>query len=136
VPVLLAWWGVNNLAGAGHDDFPVPGPYQRCSLGDVEGLAQCVGVPGGAGTGGEVNAIAGHPGRLGLAHVNRVDIRVAGEQLRGPVPGRLPSARCSCPVSGPGAVKEERDDCADVGPSLPGRESRVRRQAGAPRVCP
>jgi MmyB-like transcription regulator ligand binding domain len=49
-----------------------------------------MGVPGGAGAGGEVDAAAGHPGRLGLADVDGVDIDVAGvKHFRHPAVGLL-----------------------------------------------
>ena len=83
-------YGVDDLPGPGHDDRPVAGAQQRGALGDVQGLADGVGVPCRAGARGEVDAAARHPGRLGLAHVDRVDVHVAGEPLLRPLPRGLP----------------------------------------------
>src|SRR4051812_21834315 len=53
VPVLLAGGRPDGLAGADPHDAPVAGADEADPVGDVEGLADGVGVPVGAGTGGE-----------------------------------------------------------------------------------
>jgi hypothetical protein len=64
VPVLLAGWGPDDVAAADNDDSPTPGLHEPDAVGDVEGLAEGVGVPGAAGAGGEANLV--RPGTGGL----------------------------------------------------------------------
>src|SRR5882672_8510069 len=61
VPVLLAVRGEDDVARIDLDDLLTPGLDPAAPLGDVEGLAAGVGVPGGSGAGGEV-----HGGRVEL----------------------------------------------------------------------
>ena len=53
VPVLLIRGSVDDVAGVSFDDVAATGLDQGDALDDVEGLAQGVGVPGGAGAGSE-----------------------------------------------------------------------------------
>jgi hypothetical protein len=82
VPVLLVRRAENGVAGAHACDRAVARPHQADTLRDVQGLAHRVGVPVGAGAGGEADKGDGHPGRL-LAVVDGGDVDVAGEGLRG-----------------------------------------------------
>ena len=55
VPVLLSGRALDGLAGADAYDAPVAGAYETGAVRDVEGLAVGVGVPVGAGFGGEAD---------------------------------------------------------------------------------
>src|ERR1700761_3283707 len=87
VPVFLAGRGVDGVAGTHADDGAVPGGNQTGPVGDVQGLADSVGVPVGPGAGCEADQADDHPGRV-FAPVDRVDINVASEGRRGAFRGR------------------------------------------------
>src|SRR5712691_12046990 len=53
VPVFLAWRGVDGVAGTHADDCAVAGLHEPDAVGNVQGLADGVGVPVGPGAGGE-----------------------------------------------------------------------------------
>src|SRR3984893_10227729 len=128
VPVLLTRRRVDHLARPGHDDFPVPGAKQGDALGDIEGLPNGVGMPRGAGARGEVDAAAGHAGRLGLADVNRVDVHVAGEPLRRPLQRGLLrlNVHLGClPCLGPVVSGRPSSHSTDTTRSSPGQGGRV-----------
>src|ERR1700721_2609114 len=55
VPVLFAVGSEDDIAGPQFDDLLAPGLHSAAPLGDVERLAAVVGMPGGAGTRGEVH---------------------------------------------------------------------------------
>src|SRR6266566_5129619 len=78
VPVLLARRRVDGVAGAHADDGAVAGRDEADAVGDVQRLADGMGVPVGAGAGGEADEADDHPGRV-LAAVDGVDVHVAGE---------------------------------------------------------
>ena len=61
VSVLFAGWRVHGVAGP-HDDDLVSGGDDADAFGDVEGLAEAVAVPCGAGAGGEADRVDAHPG--------------------------------------------------------------------------
>ena len=57
MPVLLVGGCVDDVAGSDLDDVAAPGPSQPGAFGDVEGLAEGVGVPGAAGPGAEADQV-------------------------------------------------------------------------------
>src|SRR2546426_12273962 len=62
VPVPLGG-RVDDVAGADGDDGLATGLDESFALGDVEGLSEAVGVPGGAGAGREVHCADGQARR-------------------------------------------------------------------------
>jgi hypothetical protein len=64
-----------------HDELSAVGLDQADALGDVQGLADRVAVPGGAGAGGEVHHAHTEPRRL-LAFCDHIHPDVPGEPLR------------------------------------------------------
>src|SRR5438445_313614 len=78
VPVFLAGRRVDGIAGTHPDDGAVAGDDKTGPVGDVQGLADGVGVPVGAGAGGEPDQADDHPGGV-FAPVDGVDVNVAGE---------------------------------------------------------
>lgn len=57
VPVPLTWRGIDHVAGTDLDDFAAAGLDQPDALGDIKGLADGVGVPGGADAGAEADGV-------------------------------------------------------------------------------
>ena len=88
VPVVLAGRADDGLAGADAEHRTVAGTDEADSLGDVQGLADGVGVPVGVGAGGEADQCDGHPRRL-FSLVDRGDVDVAGEVRRRCLGGRV-----------------------------------------------
>jgi hypothetical protein len=75
-------WEEDAVAGADDLDRAVLALAQADAFGDEDRLAVRVGVPGGAGAGGEVHACGGEcrgAGRCG----DGVDVDVSGEPVRG-----------------------------------------------------
>ena len=62
VPVVLAGLEEHAVSGSDHLNGPAPALAEPVTLGHVDVLAQGVGVPGGAGAGGEVDAGGLQPG--------------------------------------------------------------------------
>ena len=61
VPVVLTGRADDGVAGADAHHRAVAGADEADALGDVQGLADGVGVPVGAGAGGEADEGDGHP---------------------------------------------------------------------------
>src|SRR6266550_2290228 len=80
VPVLLVVGCVDDIAGADLDGVAAAGLYEPGSFGDVEGLAEGVGVPGAAGPGAEADCVDADARGL-FALGDGVDPYVAGECL-------------------------------------------------------
>lgn len=74
--------GVDDVTRTDLRDFPAAGLDLPDTFGDREGLTEAVGVPGGAGTGGEVDRPHLDAGGV-LAPGNEVDEDIAGEPLGG-----------------------------------------------------
>jgi hypothetical protein len=64
VPVILSGLEEHAVAGVDDLDLSAAALAEPDALGDVDGLAVGVGVPGGAGAGGEVDAAGRKAGRL------------------------------------------------------------------------
>ena len=84
VPVLLVGLEVDAVAGADHLRRRRRGGRQADPVGDVQGLAQRVAVPGGPGAGDEAD-VGAADGGLVVGVADAVDVDVAGEPVRGPV---------------------------------------------------
>src|SRR5215217_7172874 len=79
----------DDVAGADLLDGAAAGLDQALAFGDVQGLADGVGVPGGVGRGGEPDGADPYP--LGFRALgDEVDEDVAGEPLGRALGGRLP----------------------------------------------
>src|SRR5437667_4077508 len=87
VPVLLAGGRIDDIAWVRLDDLAAAGLDQGDALDDVKGLAQAVGVPGGAGARGEPDHVRPGAGGL-LAPVDDVEPDIAGEHLGRSLAGR------------------------------------------------
>jgi hypothetical protein len=81
--VVLSGLEEHAVAGANHLDLSAAALAEAHPLGNVYGLAVGVGVPGGAGAGGEVYATGRKTGRL-QRRGDGVDVDRAGEPLVGP----------------------------------------------------
>src|ERR671912_570093 len=88
MPVPLIRGCDDDIAGPELLDPAAAGLHQPSAFGDVEGLADGVGVPGGAGRGGEPDGADPHPGGL-LAAGDGVDEDIAGEPFGRTLGGRL-----------------------------------------------
>ena len=82
VPVLLAGLDVDDVAGADLLDVAAAAGDVADAVGDVERLAAGVGVPGGAGAGGEPDVGAADGGLL-VGVADAVDVDGAGEPVAG-----------------------------------------------------
>src|SRR4051812_365578 len=71
VPVVLVRRADDGLAGVDAQHLPVAGADETDALGDVQGLPDGVGVPVGAGAGGEPDEGDGHARRAGAAEDRR-----------------------------------------------------------------
>jgi hypothetical protein len=87
VPVLLVAGDAYDVAGADGDDRSAAGLHSALALGDVEGLADRVVVPGGVGAGREMHRADRERRTLGLG--DGVDVDVAGELLGRTFGGRV-----------------------------------------------
>jgi hypothetical protein len=81
VPVVFPGRVDDGVAGAHAEHRAVARADESDALGDVQGLADRMGVPVGAGARGEPDEGDGHPRRL-LSAVDGSDVDVAGERLR------------------------------------------------------
>src|SRR5258707_57628 len=88
VPMPLAGRGVDDVARADLGAVTAAGLHESASLGDVEGLADGVGVPRGAGGGSEADGADPDPGGF-LAARDAVDPDVSGEPFGRALRGRL-----------------------------------------------
>src|SRR5215211_2627441 len=88
VPVPLVRGRGDDVSGADALDGAAAGLHQALAFGDVEGLADGVGVPGGAGRGGEPDGADPDAGGF-LAAGDGVDEDVPGEPFGRAVGGRL-----------------------------------------------
>src|SRR5439155_22910416 len=79
---------VDRVARPDLDDLAIAGLYQAAPLGHVQRLSDRVGMPSGAGTGGEPHGVDTDPGRL-FSLRDHVEPDVSGEQVNGPVGRRL-----------------------------------------------
>src|SRR4051812_34437276 len=82
VPVLFTWFDVDDVPGADFLDAASAVGDVADAIGDVEGLAAGVGVPCGAGAGGEADVGASHGG-LVVGVADAVDVDGAGEPVAG-----------------------------------------------------
>src|SRR4051812_36905896 len=81
VPMVFTGLEIDTVARANDLDRTAPAPTTADAFGDIDRLAIGVGVPGGAGTGGEVHQGAREPGMISCRS-DCVDIDVACEPVR------------------------------------------------------
>lgn len=82
VPMLFTGRALDGLAGRNAYDVAVTGADQAGAVGDVEGLAVGVGVPVGAGSGGEADQGGSEAGGFG-GRLDQVEVDVTGEASAG-----------------------------------------------------
>ena len=80
MPMPFTGRGVHGVAWAHDDDLAAARLDQPDPVGDVQCLPAGVGVPGGAGAGGEAHGVHADPRRF-LALGDDVEVHVAGEHL-------------------------------------------------------
>ena len=90
MPMLLAGFDVDDVAGPDLDDFSAAVGDEPDAVGDVQRLALGVGMPGGASPGGEADVCAADRG-LVVRVSDGVDVDVAGEPVGWSASG-LPTA--------------------------------------------